>query len=329
MSVIPHPDPVPASAEEWLARRKAPRPSAQDEAAFQSWLAADPRHAAEYEECERFWSIAAGVRERPDLTGRALRAARVGRGGFRSWLWTGALASAAGLAALGWFLIMPAGTFLNAGAIKTARGEQRAVTLEDGSMVQLNTDTLFVARIDATERRVELLRGEAFFDVARDPARPFVVRAGSSEVRVVGTQFSVREAAGKLEVVVREGMVNVIPDVAAAARTQAHKVELVPGHRLRYDNALRVVKVAVVDPERTLLWRKGLIELDSTPLQEAVEEVNRYSRVPIAIEDPHLAGVRVSGGFKVGDTEAFLFFLKERLKVQVERRPDLITLRTL
>ena len=87
------------------------------------------------------------------------------------------------------------------------------------------------------------------------------------------------------------------------------------------------MKVAVVDPERTVLWRKGMIELDSTPLEDAVEEVNRYAATPIAIEDPRLAGIRVGGGFKVGDTEGFLFALKDCFDVSIDRRADRISLR--
>ncbi len=334
--------PVPATADEWFARRHAPKRTADDEAAFKAWLEADPSHASEYAECERFWRVPQGLRSQPDLAAEALHAAGLHRAAagiarranaskpesapsHRAAKWAAATALAASLAAIAWFLAPI--EVLNPGAIKTARGEQRAVALPDGSTVQLNTDTLFVERMSERERRVELLRGEAFFDVVRDPTRPFVVKAGASEVRVVGTQFSVREHAGKLEVVVKEGTVNVIPDTTRAAAAESDKVELVPGNRLNYDNTKRLVKVAVVDPERTLLWRKGMIELDSTPLEDAVEEVNRYAVTPIAIEDPRLAGIRVSGGFKVGDTEAFLFALKDRFDVSIERGPGGISLR--
>lgn len=322
--------PVPATAEEWFARRHAPDRTADDEAAFEAWLEADPSHVAEYAECERFWRVPQSLRAHADLASKALASARLERlpSSYRRapFKWLAGAALAAGVVALVWFLA-PIESILEPGAVKTARGEQRALALDDGSTVQLNTDTLFVARMTEHERRVELLRGEAFFDVVPDLQRPFVVKAGASEVRVVGTKFSVREHAGKLEVVVKEGMVNVIPDATRAPATETDKVELVPGNRLHYDNAKRLVKVAVVDPERALLWRKGMIELDHTPLQEAVEEVNRYTQTPIAIEDPRLAAVRVSGGFKIGDTEAFLYALKERFDVTVDRRRDRISLR--
>jgi transmembrane sensor len=318
--------PIPTTADEWFARRRAPDRTPEEEAAFRAWLAADPSNAAQYRECESFWRIPQGLRTEPDLAAAALGAAGLSStpAPQRTAKWAAAIALAAGLAAIAWFVVPM--YMANPGAIQTARGEQRAVTLSDGSMVQLNTDSLFVEHMSERERRVELLRGEAFFDVVRDSARPFVVKVGASEVRVVGTQFSVREHAGKLEVVVKEGIVNVIPD-ASRAVAESDKVELIPGNRLNYDNTQRLVKVAVVDPDRTLLWRKGMIELDRTPLEEAVEEVNRYSVIPIAIEDARLAAIRVSGGFRVGDTEAFLYALKERFDVSIDRRAERISLR--
>lgn len=117
-----------------------------------------------------------------------------------------------------------------------------------------------------------------------------------------------------------------IPD-ATRAVAETDKVGLVPGNHLKYDGTLRLVKVAVVHPDRPLLWRKGMIELDRAPLDEAVEEVNRYTATPISIEDPRLAAIRVSSDFKVGDTEAFLYALKERFEVTIDRRPAHISLR--
>lgn len=317
--------PVPASADKWFARRQGMACTSEDEAAFKSWLRSDPAHAAEYQECERLWRIPNALRTQPDLAAEALAVAGladVKRHRTLTWF---ATALAAGIAAVTWHLTPV--EVASPTSITTARGEQRAIALPDGSTVQLNTDTTFRVLMKESERRVELLRGEAFFNVIKDPERPFIVKVGASEVRVVGTQFSVRENGGKLEVVVKEGTVNVVPDASRTATTEADKVELVRGNRLSYDNGKRILKVAVIDPERSLSWRKGVIELDRTPLDEAVEEVNRYAAIPIVIQDQRLATIKVSGGMKVGDTEAFLYAISDRFEVTVDRRADRIILR--
>jgi len=321
--------PVPTTADEWFARRRSPDRTQGEEAAFEAWLAADTSHASEYEECERFWRVPMRLKSQVDLASEALRLANlssVGREVPRAWpgKWGVGAALAATVAAMAWYLAPI--DMITPDTVKTARGEQRTVVLSDGSTVQLNTDSIFRAHVTDHERRVDLVRGEAFFDVAHDASRPFVVHVGSSEVRVVGTQFSVREVAGKLEVVVKEGVVNVVPD-ATRTVANADKVELLRGNRLDYDNSQRLVKVAAIDAERALLWRTGVIELDNEPLGEAVEEMNRYSSVPIVIEDPNLRNVRISGGFKTGDSEAFLYALKARFDVTVDRHSDRISLR--
>ncbi len=304
--------PVPTTADEWFARRHAPDRTRDEEAAFKAWLESDPSHESEYAECERFWRVPQGLSAQPDLAAEALHAAglyRAAAGIARqadgppesaptrtAAKWAAATALAASLAAIVW-LLAPI-ELRDPGAIKTARGEQRTVALSDGSTVQINTDSLFVARMNERERRVELLRGEAFFNVVRDPARPFVVKAGASEVRVVGTQFSVREHGGKLEVIVKEGTVNVIPDIS---------------------------RVTAADAGLTA-WRTGSLEFDGMTLDDVVTEVNRYTDTRLVIGHDSLKSQRISGRVRVGDIDTIRFILRERFDIDSVERDGIIRL---
>ncbi len=323
---------APATAEDWFARLHAPDCTASDETAFQAWLQADPRNAEDYSSCEKVTAISSDLSRHHALVDELLADSVVeGRTRLqRQWSRVRtALGAAAAVGALSLgFALMLRTTTASAppASLTTARGEQRQVALADGSKIQLNTDTELAWRISESERRVELKKGEAFFDVAKDPRRPFVVRVGSSEVRVVGTQFSVREDHGRLEVVVKEGKVDVVPDSTRIRGAESTKVELTPGKHLTYDNSQDLVRIAVVEPERSLAWRTGAIDFDSVTLEEALIEVNRYASKPLVIEDDRLRTLRLSGRFRVGDVDALEFTLRERFGIVAVEQADRITL---
>ena len=169
--------------------------------------------------------------------------------------------------------------------------------------------------------------GEAFFDVTKDAARPFIVRIGNSEVHVVGTQFNVRQVNGELEVVVREGKVNVVPDSTIAPTSNVPRVELTPGNRLRVKTDDNQVMVAQVNPERVTAWRTGMIKFDSIALEDVIEDVNRYTDKPLVIANDSLRRLPISGRFRVGDTESVRFLLRERFDVQSSVEGERIVLR--
>ncbi len=212
--------------------------------------------------------------------------------------------------------------------VATRRGEQRTLELADGSTIQLNTHSSLAYHLSATQRHVELRDGEAFFNVAKDPARPFIVTAGKAEVRVLGTQFSVRRVSGELEVLVKEGTVDVIPEPRLLGPNAPRRVELTPGSRLRMEAAGEEIRVAAVDVGRALAWRSGVASFDAAPLDEVVAEVNRYAEAPLAIEDDALRAVRVSGRFRVGDVESVRFMLRESFGIESVPHGSVIGLRS-
>ena len=173
------------------------------------------------------------------------------------------------------------------------------------------------------ERVVEIERGEAFFEVAHDPNRPFIVKAGDRRVIAVGTQFSVRRVGADLRVVVSEGTVRY-----ESSATDSPAPTLLPAGsmaRARGD-AIQVQQRPVTEAERSLTWRNGLLTFRNTPLAEAVAEFNRYNVRQIVIEDPAIAGLEVGGVFRSRNVEPFVHLLEHGFAVQATIQADRIVL---
>jgi transmembrane sensor len=188
------------------------------------------------------------------------------------------------------------------GRVTTAKGDIRRAPLADGSAVTLNTDTAIRAAFDGRMRRVDLLRGEALFDVAKDPARPFVVVAGDVRVRAVGTSFTVRtHADGQVGVIVREGVVEVWRG------DRGEPVRLSAEHAVRVADAgvLAPVVVGAAAVDRAMAWRQGQIDLDGLTLGQAADEFARYSDRHIVIDDPTVARLKMTGLFSASDPDGF------------------------
>jgi transmembrane sensor len=320
------PSPKPLSAEEWAVRLREKPVTPEDRASFEAWIS-DPAHREEMAQCRGLEVMASALKANPGAAYDLFARAQTLRGDAPRRRFPGlamALAASTVAAIVALTLLMPSHVELNGEDVTTRRGEQRALTLEDGSTVQINTDSAVAFGFTATERRVELKRGEAFFDVKRDPARPFVVKVGKSEVQVVGTQFSVRHAADRVEVVVKEGRVSVVPDTGPLAMIMP-KVELTPGNRLRLDPTNRL-KVASVDVNEAIAWRNGSIAFDNITLDEVVAEVNRYTDKPLRIDDARLKSHLISGRVRVGDVETLLSILKEQFGIESASREGQIVL---
>ncbi len=188
--------------------------------------------------------------------------------------------------------------------LDTRLGEIRRVPLADGSLVAINTKTALDVAMKPDSRRIVLKEGEAWFQVAKDPDRPFVVAAGSVRVRAVGTAFSVRradQAGAGVDVMVTEGVVETW-------------VEGDPGSRRRLTAGSRILLASAASPrvaespseiERSLAWRNGEIALDGENLEQAARLFNRYNSRQIVIEDPVLARERFVGLFQTNEPESF------------------------
>lgn len=240
-------------------------------------------------------------------------------------------AVAAGLALLGTFVI--AWMLWPDGIRRETRiGAVEAVDLSDGSRVTMNTDTQIRIKVTDAERRVELQKGEAFFEVARDPGRPFVVAAGNQLVVAVGTKFSVRRSdgeAGELRVVVTEGRVRIARSGSVAATLAG--TEVGAGSIARSGTGgVRIDGTPERPVDEYVSWRAGYLLFRQTTLADAVAEFNRYNTTRLVIEDPSLADVRIGGNFRATNIEAFVRLLEEDFveSLRVERRGEEIALLT-
>jgi transmembrane sensor len=210
---------------------------------------------------------------------------------------------------LGWKLTTP--------TYATAVGDQLAARLADGTRVQLNTNSALNVRFDGGVRRVELVRGQAFFDVAHDPARPFVVVAGDTEVRAIGTRFDVRRDRGAVQVVLAEGKVAVSEQGSRPASWT-----LKPGQVVTTGGKPDAARPTTTDVAVATSWTTGQLTFRGTPLAEAVNEVNRYSRAKIVLGAGAPAKARINGIFAIGKPDEFITAMTSLYGLHTERRLD-------
>ena len=284
--------PIDAAAAEWVTRRDRGL-SEREDAALQAWLAADDRHRGAFVRAHAAWLLMD--------RGRALAGAAPNRDHRPRVLDRRALLSAGGAMAAGVVGLVVAPHVFAGQRFATQVGEARSVPLADGSSVDINTASRIAVNYGQHRRAVALDHGEAWFDVAKDRARPFVVSAGAVRVRAVGTAFSVRRREGDVQVVVTEGVVEVWREdgldrapVRVAAGAQA---VLTPNQAI----------LTALPPEAIeggLAWRTGRVVLRDVSVEEAVADINRYNERPIEIA-PDARGGRIVGVFRARDPEGF------------------------
>jgi len=219
--------------------------------------------------------------------------------------------------AAGWF-------FSSAEHYETAIGEQRSVVLSDGTVVTLNTSSAIKVRLSREHRTVDLLSGEALFEVARDPGRPFDVAAGKTTVRAVGTQFNVDRRQGSTTVTVVEGRVAVFTGDEPGGDSDADPSENLPvaaGEQLVVAPNTKP-HAAPVNLATATAWTQRKLVFEHRPLGEVAEEFNRYNRQRIEIQSPQLRDQEITGVFEANNPESFMSFLEKIPDVVVERTGD-------
>lgn len=342
--MTPASGPVERTAAAWLAHRDSGQWSPADQSAFDAWLAEDTAHQVAYLRLQAAWREAGRLKvlkaggdsshvpERgawlrspyfhPPL--RERRRADRARNRAQRIAWGGAAATAVlalALACAFWWWQSLGQT--RHGAWHTALGGQLVVHLADGSTATLGSDSTLRAALTRHERDLDLVRGEAFFEVAKDHTRPFVVHAGAYQVIAVGTRFDVRRDEGGMRVVVTRGVVRL-----QSARDPAQApTELPAGSIAQVTGGHVSVQHASLDRVvQYLSWRDGYVVLHGTPLDEAVREFNRYNARKIVIADPSLDDLKVGGNFRLDNSEAFVRLVQEVFPVHAEERGDRIVL---
>jgi transmembrane sensor len=205
-------------------------------------------------------------------------------------------------------------------AYATSVGGHRTVLLADGSRVELNTDTDLRIETDATHRTVRLVKGEAFFQIRHDAARPFVVLANGHRVTDLGTEFLVRENGDGVKVAVVEGRAR----LEYTDESKEHQaIVLSPGEEaVSTRNALSVMKKTVTESESELGWRHGMLMFHHTALPDVAAEYNRYNRTKIVIADPQVAALTISATLPTTDVGAFARMAQNFLGLHVEKEGD-------
>lgn len=313
---------------------------------FDQWLRRSPEHVRAYVEIAAAWqdssrliesrkkveldSIIERARAEHNVISLGARPAspEVSSRGKRSSYGKGLLAAAAAVI----LIAVGLGIYVQRSTYGTVVGEQRSLTLEDGSTIELNARSRVRIRYSSDERLVELLEGQALFSVRKDASRPFVVDSDGSRVRAVGTQFDVyRKASGTTTVTVIEGRVAVAAPRAVSSAAEPRdaaqagsargpattgEVLLVAGEQLTVAprSSPRPVRV---DVAVATAWTQRKLVFEETPLAEAVAEFNRYSNRRIVIDDPVLARFHIRGSFEATDPEPLLNFLRDRFAVRV------------
>lgn len=302
---------IDLGAADWAARIDKGPLSPEDDARLEDWLAGDPRRRGSFMrmravalQSERAQAL--GSSYDPDNfvateTGAPTETKRRATPLFSRrrvlWMGGGAAVAASAVGALGLSLLMRGTSY------ETRRGEVRVVTLEDGSVITLNTNSQVRVRYDDTRRLVQLDEGEALFDVAHDAGRSFIVEAGGTFVRAVGTSFTVKRlGAAPIEILVREGVVEVSRPQAPAPVRMAANTRMVATDAA---SALRPASLAPEEVTRELAWREGRIAFQGETLARAAERFARYSDTRIIIDDPAVGREEITGLFAANDPVSF------------------------
>lgn len=340
------PDDPEVAAAQWVAleARGTLRPSEQRE--LDAWLAEDPRRPEVLQRARRAYRCTGEMASHPDVL--AMRTAALGALPPRKHGRVVAVAAAAAAVLIGAFAALGALPELESTASDpiiadasagegdsdapdryiTRIGERLSATLQDGSVILLNTDSEVRINYSSVARSVELVRGEALFEVAERPDWPFEVVADDQIVRALGTIFNVRHLESGVEVVLVEGRVTVRKVQEAGKPSspseRAHVAQLEAGERLRASS--RTVQVAAVDALAATSWRQGRLSFDETPLRDVVAEINRYRTLPLRIDDPRVAALILSGGFRTADAMVFEHALAAALNVEPRTMSDGVVL---
>jgi transmembrane sensor len=313
-------------AADWASKMRGPDRQRHREA-FEHWYRSNPAHAEAFDEASAGFEEA-GVLRQGELGKARNLPERPGRRVPLRYAF-GAVVAAAALALI--FLVsaytpspLPAGE----SAVRYATaGEAREVRLPDGSRLTLARGSIAIVAFTPGERRITLERGRGRFAVAHE-ARPFRVAAGPAEVQARGTVFEVSLAAGRTSVSLIEGSVDVSYSAAPSERRGRLVRRLQPGEQIvvggsaqvadarRPERRNQTVQAPRTEPSSTML------QFDDTPLAEAVAEANRHTRTRIRLADRSIGELRITGGFRAGDAEAFAQSLAAAFSLHLERRRD-------
>ena len=323
-------EPLLSAAAGWFVRVQNDDLSAREIADWHQWLAANPAHREAFDRIQALWSDLGELpaKEAPPLeSGSELSRPK--------WQWLSGLAATVAIA-IGTTYLYRSDTLINlvqpsalSAVYTTQAGEHRTVKLPDGSTLSLGAESLAWTEFSRGQRVIALDRGEAFFEVAKDKQRPFIVKTGEATFTAVGTAFNVRKIGERVLMSVSEGTVlfESASDRAEQASGSAAPVSteaIEPrGQHLHAGQQVvvepTVVKVRDVPVEAVSAWRDGRLEYLGEPLKYVVADVNRYAKLPVIIEDAAIGDLLISGTVFERDIDAWLRSVEDILPVKIDR----------
>ena len=315
-----------AEAAAWIAKLHSSERDPHIDAGLQRWLDESSAHREALELANEFWAGA----ERFPKAEMPLHSLLPGQRQSPRRLPLALAASLVAIVASGYLYVIRAPSYT------TGLGEQRTITLADGSRISMNTDTRLKVHYDESTRKIELVSGEALFDVAKDPKRPLTVIAGKQKIQALGTSFLVRYDSMQTSVTLMDGRVAVSggsplsePSPASNTRRLLPIVTVLePGERVTFVRNIPLAKIDTPELNRVTAWQRGQIILDHTTLADAIAEMNRYSETQIILTpDSQLqAPILVTGIFRAGDSEYFAQALAETHNLTVSKTGSRIIL---
>ncbi|KFZ35999.1 hypothetical protein HR45_18795 [Shewanella mangrovi] len=331
---------VRRQASEWIAKLDSESLTDAEQQNLRQWLTANPLHQQELLRLARLWDklddigalLTSPLTVSPVSSGSQTTEANRNPAKFHQYR---AQIAAAFLA----LLLIPLAVFgykftsmiSTNGEYRTAIGVQKHITLSDGSVIVLNTNSRLKIDFSFNRRALTLVSGEANFDVAPDKTRPFVVKVGKGDVRALGTSFAVRKEGSKINVLVAHGTVRVnATDTAKAsdsvlpADTSRESVVVTAGKQVVVDNAI-VESVSQPSAEQlanSLYWKKGFLAFDDEKLVNVISEVSRYTNLKIVIGDPALRDIRVGGFYPIDNLDTVFTAMQMNLGLKIKKLGD-------
>jgi transmembrane sensor len=314
-----------AEAAAWVAILHGPERTSATERGFAQWLKRSDAHARAFEEATAIWEEAKNL-PRPARLRATSRSSSTGAAANRFVRF--GLPVAAAVAAVTFATVL----YIRSSGVSTGVGEQRLLALDDGSNVVLNTDTRVVVHYDRNSRTIELKAGEALFEVAKQPSRPFTVIAGDRRIRALGTSFSVRRDENRVAVTLVEGKVAVAPlnalgqpEKPSVGDNGSSDVIMEPGERVVFEPQ-KIAKTDRPQLDKVLAWQWREVALDDVMLADAIAEMNRYSRKPVVVDIPDAGSIRVTGLFRAGDSLSFARAVAAAYRLEVVEQDGAIRL---
>lgn len=297
-------------AADWWVRLRDPAATERTTEQWFAWADEDPEHLTAFERitelAERLSALGSVSRERLMAEFAPAQPAP------RRWWMPAAAAALVVLAVGGYVGWRSVGGPVVQHDYASTTGAQRSVVLEDGTRIALGAATRLSARIGHGRRDVDLVSGEAYFEVAHDASRPFVVHAGNVTIEDIGTAFNVRRTGDYVTLAMAEGRVRMID-----ARRADGSIEAVPGQTVTYDPARTAMRVASSDPADAAAWRSARLEFDNEPLSVVVANINRYRAQPLRIADADLNALTFTGTVNADAIDDWLHALPQVLPLQV------------